>query len=102
VDTARYTLADCPRLGGAERAALVESVGGDISLPTIVDRMLDRETLWKMASDFYERVMLAKEETGRRREAIAAASVVATDALAREWRPRTECAVTLTTGGGGD
>jgi len=46
--------------------------------------MLDRETLWKMASDFYERVMLAKEKTGRRREAIAAASVVTTDASARE------------------
>ncbi|KAL0852483.1 hypothetical protein ABMA28_000650 [Loxostege sticticalis] len=67
VDTAQHTLAVCP--GWEEqRRVLVGAVGQDLSLPSIVNAMLDDERAWKAMASFCETVMSQKEAAERERE----------------------------------
>ncbi|KAL0852641.1 hypothetical protein ABMA27_016901 [Loxostege sticticalis] len=67
VDSAQHTLAVCP--GWEEqRRVLVGAVGQDLSLPSIVNAMLDDERAWKAMASFCETVMSQKEAAERERE----------------------------------
>lgn len=67
LDTAQHTLAECPAWEGARRE-LIATVGGNLSLPVVVQKMLGEEAAWKAVSSFCEIVMAQKEETERGRE----------------------------------
>nr|XP_012215832.1 PREDICTED: uncharacterized protein LOC105668174 [Linepithema humile] len=63
-DTAQHTLTEC-EAWMEERRALTAVVGEDLSLPALVQAMLEGEDKWKAASDFCGAVMLQKEEAER-------------------------------------
>lgn len=69
-DTARHTLEECPAWV-TQRGELTGTLGGDLSLPNIVNRMLRSQEDWAAVSKFCEAVILQKEdaERGRRGEA---------------------------------
>lgn len=67
LDTPQHTLADCPAWLG-ERAEMVAATGRDLTLPAIVQAMVDNEEAWKAFSSFCEKVMRQKEEKERERE----------------------------------
>jgi len=67
-DTAQHTLKECPAWD-TQRRALVQVVGGDLSLPAIVSCMVGDGGSWRAVSSFCEQVMLQKEEAERVREA---------------------------------
>jgi len=56
------------------RREFTAAVGGDLSLPVFVSRMVGSENTWKAVASFCEQVMLQKEEAA----AAAAAAAVAT------------------------
>ncbi|KMQ93242.1 reverse transcriptase, partial [Lasius niger] len=64
-DTALHTLEECP---AEERRVLTDTIGGDLSLPTVVRAMVDSERSWNAMASFCERVMLRKEAAERDRE----------------------------------
>ncbi|KMQ85900.1 reverse transcriptase [Lasius niger] len=59
-DTALHTLEECPAWA-EERRVLTDTIGGDLSLPTVVRAMVDSERSWNAMASFCERVMLRKE-----------------------------------------
>nr|XP_012235910.1 PREDICTED: uncharacterized protein LOC105680055 [Linepithema humile] len=63
-DSAQHTLAECEAWTG-ERRALTAVVGEDLSLPALIQAMLEGEEKWRAASDFCSAVMLQKEEVER-------------------------------------
>ncbi|XP_067210003.1 uncharacterized protein [Linepithema humile] len=65
-DSAQHTLEECPAWT-VERRALVEMVGGDLSLPSLIRGMLEREESWVAVSSFCETVMSRKEKVERER-----------------------------------
>lgn len=66
-DTAQHTLEDCPAWA-EERRVLREVVGEDISLPALVEKMLENNEGWRAAVSFCEIVMSRKEIAERERE----------------------------------
>ncbi|XP_064076849.1 uncharacterized protein LOC135194808 [Vanessa tameamea] len=72
VDTAYHTLRECAAWG-PQRYSLAATMGGDLSLPSIVNEMLGCETCWSEMRSFCESVMLQKEAAEREREEDAAA-----------------------------
>lgn len=66
-DTAEHTLADCPEWA-EPRAALVDAVGNDLSLPGVVKSMVDSDRAWKAVLQYCEAVMARKEAAERARE----------------------------------
>lgn len=69
-DTAQHTLANCPAWDTLRRA-LTDVIGEDLSLPTVIRKVVGSEEAWSAFSSFCEAVMLQKEEAERirRREA---------------------------------
>ncbi|KMQ89244.1 reverse transcriptase [Lasius niger] len=65
-DTAQHTLEFCPAWA-EERRALTDKVGNDLSLPIIVNRMVESDEAWK-AIVSCGRIMLRKEMAERERE----------------------------------
>lgn len=66
-DTAEHTLAVCPHWT-EPRADLAAAVGNDLSLPAVVNSMVDSEGSWQTMVAFCETVMSQKEEAERVRE----------------------------------
>ncbi|XP_067208439.1 uncharacterized protein [Linepithema humile] len=66
-DSAQHTLAECKAWTG-ECRTLTAVVGEDLSLPALVQAMLEGEEKWRAASDFCSAVMLQKEEAERIRK----------------------------------
>jgi hypothetical protein len=57
---------ECPAWDG-ERQALTAVVGQDLSLPALVEAMLEGEDKWRAALEFCGRVMSQKERAERER-----------------------------------
>lgn len=68
MDDAQHTLEACPTWSD-ERAALVRTVGQDLSLPTLVGKILEKEEAWSSLAKFSEKVMTEDDERERRGEA---------------------------------
>jgi hypothetical protein len=66
-DTAQHTLAVCPAWAD-ERRALSGVVGGDLSLPTVVGKMVESQEGWRAVTSFCDSVMSRKEAAERIRE----------------------------------
>ena len=66
-DTAHHTLAVC-QSWAPQRSALVARVGPDLTLPSIVLRILEGQEAWTAFAGFCEEVMVAKEAAERERE----------------------------------
>ncbi|XP_039301770.1 uncharacterized protein LOC120356929 [Solenopsis invicta] len=66
-DTAQHTLEICPAWAD-ERRALMAVVGHDLSLPTLVEKILESQEKWDTFASFCETVMLQKEAAERVRE----------------------------------
>ncbi|XP_072766605.1 uncharacterized protein [Anoplolepis gracilipes] len=81
-DTARHTLEKCPAWDTLRRD-LCSVVGNDLSLPTMVTKMLGDERSWKAIVFFCEQVMTQKEaaERIRRQEEAAAEAAIALQRL---------------------
>lgn len=60
-DFAQHTLEECLSWG-VERGVLRAAIGQDLSLESVLTRMLEDDRSWEAVSSFCERVMLAKEE----------------------------------------
>ncbi|XP_049878275.1 uncharacterized protein LOC126375411 [Pectinophora gossypiella] len=69
-DTAQHTLEACPAWA-TERQELGAVVGRDLSLPAVVQAMVDSERSWKAVLAFCEAVLRSKEDAEREREATA-------------------------------
>lgn len=65
-DTAQHTLAECPAWE-LQRDELKRTIGEDLTLPRVVERMLRNRKGWKAVSDFCEAVLLQKEDAERTR-----------------------------------
>jgi len=63
-DSAQHTLQDCSAWQ-ARRRVLTASIGRDLSLPAVVSAILRGEGSWKAFVQYYEVVMLEKEENER-------------------------------------
>lgn len=85
VDTASHTLEECPAWG-AQRLALVTAIGGDLSLPAVIDKILDSDSTWIALATFCEDVIAQKEAAGRAREAGAHADPPRRQRLGRRKR----------------
>lgn len=66
-DTARHTLEECAAWS-SQRHTLSAIVGRDLSLPGVVNAMLDSERSWQAVVSFCEAVMAQKEAAERIRE----------------------------------
>lgn len=66
-DSAQHTLEQCSAWC-LERGILVNRIGQDLSLPSVVEAMLVDETAWKAVASFCETVMVRKEAAERDRE----------------------------------
>ncbi|XP_064074654.1 uncharacterized protein LOC135193962 [Vanessa tameamea] len=66
-DTARHTLIKCSAWG-PQRHSLAAIVGRDLSLPSVINAMIDSERCWKEMVLFCENVMTQKEAAERERE----------------------------------
>ena len=66
-DTAHHTLVVC-QSWAPQRCALIARIGTDLTLPTIVSKILEREEAWTAFAGFCEEVMAAKEAAERERE----------------------------------
>ncbi|XP_029157038.1 uncharacterized protein LOC114929630 [Nylanderia fulva] len=60
-DTAQHTLENCVAWAG-ERVELVATIGRDLSLPAIVQKIAGSKKAWKSFSSYCERVMQQKEK----------------------------------------
>ena len=67
-DIAQHTLEFCPAWT-EQRGALASEIGSDLSLPTIVQKMVGSKDSWKAVVSFCEQVVLQKETAERVREA---------------------------------
>ncbi|XP_063632519.1 uncharacterized protein LOC134803661 [Cydia splendana] len=67
VDTARHTLEECPAWG-FQQTTLQAILGADLSLPSVVNAMLDSEEAWKAMVSFSDQIMSQKEAAERARE----------------------------------
>ncbi|XP_064073448.1 uncharacterized protein LOC135193703 [Vanessa tameamea] len=81
IDTAHHTLSECAAWG-PQRHSLAATMGGDLSLSSIVNEMFGSETCWSEMRSFCENVMSQKETAEREREEDAAADPL------RRRRPR--------------
>lgn len=68
MDDVEHTLVACPAWS-TERAGLVDTIGSDLSLPSIVRRMVERRDCWAAMTTFASTVLRKKEEDERQREA---------------------------------
>ncbi|CAH2098002.1 unnamed protein product [Euphydryas editha] len=75
IDSVCHTLEECAAWG-PQRHDLVAEIGGDLSLSTVVRRMLDNERCWSAVASFCENVMSLKEAAERAREANAHADSI--------------------------
>ncbi|XP_047537828.1 uncharacterized protein LOC125071551 [Vanessa atalanta] len=66
-DTALHTLIEFSAWG-PQRHSLAAFVGGDLSLPSVINAMIDSERCWKEMVLFCENVMTQKEAAERERE----------------------------------
>ncbi|XP_022816825.1 uncharacterized protein LOC111349807 [Spodoptera litura] len=66
-DTAQHTLAECVAWE-EQRRVLTNEVGGDLSLPAVVRKMVDSAESWDAVVSFCEDVMSQKETAERERE----------------------------------
>ncbi|XP_026823907.1 uncharacterized protein LOC113561598 [Ooceraea biroi] len=66
-DTAQHTLEECPSWAG-ERRVLVNRIGGDLSLPSVVRAIVGSERSWCAFASFCEEVISRKEAAERVRE----------------------------------
>jgi len=83
-NTAQHTLADCP-VWDELRRVLVNVVGPDLLLPTLIPKMIGSDKAWAAVASFCEQVMSQKEAAERiRRQEQAAeeAAEVAAEAAA--------------------
>lgn len=67
LDSQTHILEECPSWT-TQRERLVDIVGEDLSLKTIIGKMLEDENNWRAVYSFYEEVMNIKEEADRERE----------------------------------
>ncbi|XP_063381214.1 uncharacterized protein LOC134667724 [Cydia fagiglandana] len=67
VDTAQHTREICPAWA-EPRAALAAAVGGDLSLPALIRRMISSEEAWAAVASFSVTVLTQKEAAERSRE----------------------------------
>ena len=67
-ETARHVVEECVAWEGPRRT-LVAEIGGDLSLPTIVRKMVGSDGSWDAVVSFCEEVMSQKEAAEREREA---------------------------------
>ncbi|XP_063634815.1 uncharacterized protein LOC134805886 [Cydia splendana] len=67
VDTAQHTREICPAWA-EPRAALAAAVGGDLSLPALIRRMISSEEAWLAVASFSVTVLTQKETAERSRE----------------------------------
>ncbi|XP_063370251.1 uncharacterized protein LOC134658494 [Cydia amplana] len=67
VDTAQHTREICPAWA-EPRAALSAAVGGDLSLPALIRRMISSEEAWAAVASFSVTVLTQKEAAERSRE----------------------------------
>ena len=70
VDSAHHTLAECPAWA-PQRHVLMDAVGRDLSLSSVVGVMLDSERHWSAMVSFCDSVMALKEAAERVRESSA-------------------------------
>ncbi|XP_073949067.1 uncharacterized protein [Choristoneura fumiferana] len=63
-DTAQHTLEVCPAWSDRRRNLAAE-IGGDLSLPSVINAMLGSESSWEAVSSFCEEVISQKEERER-------------------------------------
>lgn len=66
-DTAQHTLEECPAWC-EQRRVLVNILGGDLSLPTVIEKMVGSEECWNAVASFCEEVISRKEAAERERE----------------------------------
>ncbi|XP_070162536.1 uncharacterized protein [Polyergus mexicanus] len=66
-DSAKHTLREC-RTWQTEREALQTAVGADLSLGTVIREICRDHSAWTAMTLFAKTVMLAKEESERRRQ----------------------------------
>ena len=66
-DTAHHTLVVC-QAWAPQRSFFTARIGPDLTLPSIVSRILEREEAWTAFAGFCEEVMAAKEAAERERE----------------------------------
>lgn len=72
-DTAEHTLRACDAWR-EQRRALTDVLGPDLSLPTVVARMVGSREAWDAMAEFAHAVMVQKEQAERERERTAAAA----------------------------
>lgn len=66
-DSSEHTLARCENWS-EERETLTSVIGDDLSLSTVVSKIVDSEECWEALVTFAETVMLTKEDDERERE----------------------------------
>lgn len=66
-DTAQHTLEECPAWA-EERRVLVQKIGGDLKLESLITAILQSENAWVALSSFCETVITQKEKAERERE----------------------------------
>lgn len=69
IDTAAHTLEECPAWR-EERQIIQNIVGNNLSLPTLIEKMVETEEAWRSTVTFCERIMHTKEEAERERRGI--------------------------------
>jgi len=71
-ETAQHTLQHC-KAWSEQRAALRETIGDDLTIRAVVDRITESKEAWNALHSFAETVLQAKEEEERRRQNAEAA-----------------------------
>ncbi|XP_073963081.1 uncharacterized protein [Choristoneura fumiferana] len=66
-DTAQHTFEVCTAWA-QRRRTLMAAIGGDLSLPSVVQAMLGSESSWEAVASFCEEIISQKEEKERERE----------------------------------
>lgn len=79
-DSAQHTLMECASWIG-ERAELCLTVGPDLSLSSLIRKMLSSDLCWRAAVRFANEVMLHKEEAERIRRAVVIGGVNSSDSV---------------------
>lgn len=85
IDNADHTLGECPTWS-AQRHDLVATIGGDLSLPAVIRKMLSSDDWWSATASFCEAVIAQKEAAERAREANAHANQIRRRRLGRRRR----------------
>lgn len=68
VDTVEHTITECSRWV-EQRRTLTATIGPDLNLSTIFQKMLDSKNNWLAITAFAKQVMLIKEDEERARQA---------------------------------